>query len=381
MARMARIATDNPARALTVGAVEPYFGGSHKQFLEDLAAHSRHRFEFFTQPARKWKWRMRGSALHFLGEVERLGACDLLLVSDFLNLAEFLGLARGRWPRGAPPPIAMFMHENQLTYPVRHEDERDYHYGFINIVGCLAADEVWFNSAFHRDEFLAAAPAFLKRMPDAVPKGLSEALALRARVLHLGAAAPAQDPPPRARQAPLRIGWNHRWEFDKNPEAFFAALFALHDGGVPFEAVVLGERYRDSPAVFEEARVRLGQRIAHWGFAPSRADYARLLASCDVTVSTAAHEFFGLSTVEACLHGCAVLLPNRLSYPELVPPERHARVLYRDDADLVERLRAYAAAPESARALGAELRADFARFAWPERIAAFDDAVAALAAR
>ncbi|MEJ2436186.1 MAG: DUF3524 domain-containing protein, partial [Pseudolabrys sp.] len=33
----------------------------------------------------------------------------------------------------------------------------------------LAAQSVWFNSAFHRDEFLAAIGIFFKRMPDYQP--------------------------------------------------------------------------------------------------------------------------------------------------------------------------------------------------------------------
>ncbi|MCZ7645745.1 MAG: DUF3524 domain-containing protein [Planctomycetota bacterium] len=367
----------SPAR-LRIGAIEPYFGGSHKTFLEDLAARSALRFEFFTQPARKWKWRMRGSALRFQDDLERLGACDALLVSDFLNLAEFLGLARERWPGGRPPPLAVFMHENQLTYPVRHEDERDYHYGFINLMSCLAADEVWFNSAFHRDEFLAAAPAFLKRMPDEAPAGLEARIAAKSRVLHLGVEIA---PPPRTREGVLRVGWNHRWEFDKNPEGFFTALFELQAAGAPFEAVVLGERFRDSPEIFAQARERLGGAVAHWGFAASRKEYAALLGSCDLVVSTAHHEFFGLSVVEAGLCGCGLLAPRRLSYPELLPAGLQGEALYADGADLLARLKAYAREPARARDLGARLAAAFAPLRWSERIKAFDAALESLAGR
>ena len=114
---------------LRIGAVEPYFGGSHRRFLEDLAAHSAHEFELFTMPARFWKWRMHGAGVALLDDIERLGSCDVLLVSDFLNVAEFLGLARDVWPGGKCPPVALFMHENQLTYPAQDTNERDDHYG------------------------------------------------------------------------------------------------------------------------------------------------------------------------------------------------------------------------------------------------------------
>ena len=36
-------------------------------------------------------------------------------------------------------------------------------------------------------------------------------------------------------------------------------------------------------------------------------------------LSTARHEFFGVAVVEALLAGCLPWLPDRLSYPELLP--------------------------------------------------------------
>ncbi|MCK6471356.1 MAG: DUF3524 domain-containing protein [Planctomycetes bacterium] len=370
-------AMSNGPKSLRIAAIEPYHGGSHKAFLEALAKHSQHAFQVFAQSPRKWKWRMRGSALHFQKDLASIGACDLVLASDFLNLAEFLGLARSRWPNGAAPPVVLFMHENQLTYPVRSEDERDYHYAFTNITSCLAADAVWFNSAFHRDAFLAAVPAYLKRMPDDVPSGIEQEIAKRSRVMALGVEVPdASKAATRESNAPLRIGWNHRWEFDKNPEAFFAALYALRDENVPFEAVVLGEQFRDSPDVFKTAKGELGPRVAHWGYAPSREAYFELLAGCDVVASSAIHEFFGLSVVEAALCGCALQLPKRLSYSEIVPPALHGEVLYDNDHELAARLKAFAARPGAAHALGAKLREALAKYRWSERIAEYDAAFA-----
>jgi glycosyltransferase involved in cell wall biosynthesis len=58
--------------------------------------------------------------------------------------------------------------------------------------------------------------------------------------------------------------------------------------------------------------------------------YRHLLSSCDVVVSTALQEFFGVSVVEAIAAGCRPVLPDRLSYPWLIPDEYHADVLYRD---------------------------------------------------
>ena len=40
-------------------AVEPYFYGSHRDFLEGLSQHSAHEFEFMTNGIKNWKWQMR----------------------------------------------------------------------------------------------------------------------------------------------------------------------------------------------------------------------------------------------------------------------------------------------------------------------------------
>jgi hypothetical protein len=44
--------------------LEPFYGGSHRDFADGWIKHSRHRFDLFTLPARFWKWRMRGAALY-----------------------------------------------------------------------------------------------------------------------------------------------------------------------------------------------------------------------------------------------------------------------------------------------------------------------------
>ena len=80
--------------------------------------------------------------------------------------------------------------------------------------------------------------------------------------------------------------------------------------------------------------MRLADAIEHWGYVASRAEYLRLLAASDLVISTADHEFFGISVLEAIAAGAFPLLPNRLSYPELIPPELHSACLYNDEDDL-----------------------------------------------
>ncbi|HSR29554.1 MAG TPA: glycosyltransferase, partial [Anaerolineae bacterium] len=135
------------------------------------------------------------------------------------------------------------------------------------------------------------------------------------------------------------ILWNHRWEYDKDPETFFRAIYALADEGLSFGLILLGESFRNWPAEFLEARQRLARHIVHFGYAEDAETYARLLWQADVVVSTALHEFFGAAIIEACHCGCFPILPRRLSYPELIPAAHQDDCLYDDLDGLLDRLR------------------------------------------
>jgi len=323
------------AGGLRILALEPYFGGSHADFLEGLRARSRHRWTLLTMPARKWKWRMRGAALHLAREAVPLSAqrFDLVFANDFLSVTDWKALAPAPL---AGLPVVTYFHENQLSYPLEPGRTRDYQYGFTNLTTCLASREVWFNSAFHRDSFLEAVAGLLRKMPDFVPEGLADAVADRSRVMP-----PGMDLRPfvpgrkrTVRKPPLTILWNHRWEYDKNPEAFFEVLFFLAQEGTPFRLAVVGETFRKWPPIFEEAKRRLADRFVRFGYLPDREAYRDQVRRADIVVSTAIHEFFGLSVIEAVAAGCFPLLPARLSYPEIVPAEWHETFLYQDERDL-----------------------------------------------
>jgi glycosyltransferase involved in cell wall biosynthesis len=369
---------------MRVLALEPYYGGSHRAFLDRWIAGSRHRFTLLTLPPYKWKWRMRHGAVTLAGEAaDRLAAgnaWDLLFCSDMLNLAEFRGLA--------PPPVrdlpaVAYFHENQLTYPVQVEKERDLQFAITNLTTALAADEVWFNSAYHQDELLAAIPAFLKRMPDFQPYEALEKIRGRSRVRPPGIE-PMGTPAVR-RAGPLRILWAARWEFDKDPETFFRALERLAGDGVEFRLSVVGESFRRVPEVFAAARERFAHHIDRWGYQESRSEYLRALSEADVLVSTARHEFFGLAAVEAIAAGCYPLLPRRLSYPELLAgvPEDRQRDFFYDGS--VEELASRLAELSAAKAAGNLWDGDphlavraVAAFSWDRLGPRLDDAVAAV---
>ncbi|NQT91112.1 MAG: DUF3524 domain-containing protein [Lentisphaerae bacterium] len=323
-------------------ALEPYYGGSHRAFLDGWTERSRHEWTVFDLPATKWKWRMRHAPVTLSARVEEAAgrgqSWDLVFCSDMLDLAGFRGLATARV--GDLPCIAYF-HENQLTYPVLREKEWDYHFVFSNMTTALAADSVWFNSAFHRDSFLDALESFLRRMPDQRPLHAVDAIRAKSVVRFPGIEIPPQGK--ERRDGPLRILWAARWEHDKDPDTFFRAMELLTAEGVDFRlSVIGGGDAREVLPVFDQARKTFADRIDHWGYMKSRAEYVSVLDGTDVIVSTARHEFFGITVVEAVAAGSFPLVPERLAYPEVLgggEEGRAAPFFYSGDArDLARRL-------------------------------------------
>ncbi len=298
-------------------ALEPYYGGSHKAFVDGWSAVSRHDWTVLALAAYKWKWRMRHSAITFAEQVAQCVAegqeWDLIFCSDMLNLAEFLGIA----PQSVQTlPALVYFHENQLTYPVRFESERDYQFVMTNMTTALAAKSVWFNSIFHRDSFLEALAVFLRKMPDCQPIDAVERIREKALIYPPGVNEIVKRGDRQA--GPLRILWAARWEHDKNPEDFFEALKILKTRGINFRVSVIGQQFREVPEVFGWAKRYFVKHIDRWGYQESRSEYEKALKEADVFVSTANHEFFGISAVEACLAGAYPVLPKRLAYPEIL---------------------------------------------------------------
>jgi glycosyltransferase involved in cell wall biosynthesis len=370
-------------KPLRVLALEPYYGGSHQAFLDTWIRHSRHHWTVESLKPRHWKWRMRGSAIWFAEELADApaGRFDVIFTCDMTAVADLRALL----PKSLRHlPLVCYFHENQLTYPLAPDDRQDFQFGLTNITSVFAADRVWFNSAAHRAAFLEAARQLLRLMPDYVPAGVVPKLEAASTVMY-----PAVEVPrvtePRDRSArpagPLRILWSHRWEYDKNPEAFFNTVLRLRECGEPFELVLVGERFRSIPAAFSDGFARLRDRIVHAGFLESLDAYWNMIASCDVVVSTAIQENFGLAVVEAILAGCRPLLPERLSYPELIPPALQSECLYKDEADLFVRLQSHCGSATDAERRRARIddnelvRCVGERFAAPGQATRLDDAL------
>jgi glycosyltransferase involved in cell wall biosynthesis len=325
-----------------------------------------------------WKWRMQGGPLELAAQARLLlregDRPDAILTTSMVNLPAFLALMRREI---GTIPAALYMHENQLTYPPPPGSRRDLTYGMIQHLSTLAADRVYFNSAYHRDAWFDELPRLLKHFPDYTHLETVESARAKSSVLPVGCELGRFDA--YAVDADLEITsaggvwaplilWNQRWEYDKDPATMLRALHALAVEGQSFRVALAGESFRVQPAEFEEARERLGGRLVHYGYAEAEAEYAHLLWEADIVLSTAIHEFFGVSVVEAIYCGCLPVLPARLSYPELLPPDAHARCLYAGDDDLAAKLRAALADPVAP----SSLRAHVARFDWSHMAPRYD---------
>lgn len=355
--------------------LQPFFGGSHRDFAEGLVAHSRHHIDLVTLPARFWKWRMRGAAITFARKIGSLKGYDGLVLTDLMSLADFKALM----PPPFPPSLVYF-HENQLTYPLAPGERMDYQFGFTGLTTALTANRILFNSHFHRDAFFKQLPAFLRMMPEYVPGWAVDAIYKKSTVCYPGCHFPIAMTLPRQETKHPLIVWNHRWEFDKNPDVFFSVCEALMAKGVEFQLAILGENFQAVPKVFIRAREKFGDRIRRYGYEEKREDYENWLQKGDVVVSTADQENFGISIVEAIRWGCFPLLPRRLVYPEIIPEAFHGDCLYDSYEELEHKLGLLLT--EGCRDLGnkrAKLSEAMAGYAWEGTIEAYDDELEKLA--
>ena len=318
--------------------LEPYFTGSHKNWAEGYQKHSKHEIKILSMKGQFWKWRMHGGAVTLAREFERQNLRpDLILASDMLDLSTFISLTKTK------AKSVMYFHENQLSYPWSPKDrdkkmKRDHHYSFINYVSALSADHVLFNSRFHMEIFFKKLHSFLNQYPDHNEIDTIEIIEKKSEVLSLGIELKKFDSYKCTKHNKPLILWNHRWEYDKYPELFFKSLKHLKNHGYNFDLVVLGESFSNTPEIFKNAKDLFIENILHWGYAKNFDSYAKWLWKANILPVTSNQDFFGVSVMEAIYCETHPLLPNRLSFPELIPKKFHNRYFYQNDNDLYEKL-------------------------------------------
>ncbi|MBT3251426.1 MAG: DUF3524 domain-containing protein [Candidatus Marinimicrobia bacterium] len=328
---------------LNILIVEPFFAGSHAIWAQGYVENSIHNVSILSLPGRHWKWRMHGGAITLAEKFNELSQLpDVIIASDMLDVSLFISLVRHKI---GDIPVITYFHENQLTYPWSSADSdvgngRDAHYGFINYTSAMISDGILFNSHFHLNSFTSTLETFLHSFPDYQNYSEVSHIRNKSKVIYPGidtelfdlfqlTAKPSD---------PLLIIWNHRWEYDKNPEEFFKALKIIKKNSIPFKLAVLGEKYHNSPKIFGDIQSEFCEHIVHFGFADNIEDYAKILQSGSILPVTSNQDFFGISIIEAIYCGLQPLLPVRLSYPELIPKEYHDKLFYSDFDDLVRKL-------------------------------------------
>ena len=323
--------------------VEPFFGGSHKKWAEGFQKYSVHDVKILSIPGRHWKWRMYGGAVEL---AKQFLATDfhpeLLIASDMLDLATFVALCRKRLSNTL---ISLYFHENQITYPWSPDDEdiklkRNNQYGFINYTSALAADAIFYNSKYHLTSFTESLESFLKQFPDYLNLENIQSIVDKSNVLHLGMdLTKFNDFNTENTEIQPVILWNHRWEYDKNPELFFKTLLRLKEEKISFKLIVLGESYSKTPSIFKEIESLFKNQIIHFSYADSFDEYANLLWKANILPVTSNQDFFGGSIIEAIYCNCFPILPNRLAYPEHIPKALHDDHFYENEEAFYIKLR------------------------------------------
>lgn len=308
-----------------------YDAVSHRYWHNILGEHLRGiDWTVVALPDRHFYWRARGNGLTyaFSHAQDLTGPFDLIVATSMVDICNL----RGFLPHLASIPTIVYFHENQFSYPVKPGGavprSNIVNAQLTSIYSALCADKIVFNSRYNKDTFYSGARALLKKMPDGINRNLLNKPEEISLVLPVPV---SNDPQPGINQlveaetnsrdkGPVQIVWNHRWEYDKQPEVFFDAMAKLQDAGYDFRLHVMGQSFREIPECFAKAKTTLQNKISTWGHQPS-AEYNQLLRQADIVVSTALHDFQGLSLLEAIHRGCVPVAPNRVAYPEYIPAE------------------------------------------------------------
>ena len=170
--------------------VESFFSGSHASWIKQYKRYSSHNIQVLSMKGQFWKWRMYGGAVTLAQEFMDLDFNpDIILATDMLDLTTFISLIRKRLKPSVP--VAVYFHENQLTYTWKDDSrdkelKRDINYGFMNYTTALASDHVFFNSHYNMNSFYKTLEKLLKKMPDYRHVGVINSLYNKSQVLPIG---------------------------------------------------------------------------------------------------------------------------------------------------------------------------------------------------
>lgn len=299
-----------------------YDAASHQRWRQTITTEfSDFQWQVLTLPPRHFSWRIRGNSLTWsLTQHSLLSApYDLVIATSMTDLATLRGLV----PQLCEVPTLLYFHENQFSYPQNKSRHGAVEAQMVSIYSALAADGLAFNSNYNLDTFMQGVSRLLSKLPDHVPEGIVEQLKVKSCVLPVPilAQAPVASRPNRPDK--LSVVWNHRWEYDKGPDRLLRLISALAKAEYGhYELHIIGQQFRSLPDEFKQIKMLVAHSPAlsleSWGFIESEARYREVLSACDVVLSSALHDFQGLSVLEAVGAGCCPVVPDRLAYQELL---------------------------------------------------------------
>lgn len=328
---------------MKLAIVEPYYGGSHKYWADNLMSNLSDCLDvdLFTMPARHWKWRMQGSAFNLAQQVLESGCIyDVFLVSSMIDLAMFKSLIAENHHLSSAE-FVLYNHENQLCYPVSQLDKQaqlDLSYGYLNIKSCICADRVVFNSLYHLKVFLEATKILIDKMPDFRPYDYIENLKKKSSVLPIGIFSINKQDELLFKniQEPI-ILWNHRWDHDKNPELFYKLLHEIKRNDLNFK-LVLTQQLKADYSSYNKICAEFNDDILYNGYKDQYKEYCQLVASCDILPVPRGHDFFGISVLEAVSAGLSPILPDNSVYEEHFDSELYSEIYYSTDSEFMEKV-------------------------------------------
>ena len=302
-----------------------YDANSHRYWWQQLENYfSEHDWIVLTLPARYFSWRIRGNSLTWaMGEQAKQLHADyqLIIATSMVDLSAL----RGMCPALAQIPTLLYFHENQFAYPLSAQiknAQRAVEPMMVQLYAALSADRLCFNSEYNRQSFIGGVKALLKKLPDHVPGDIVQRLTDKSQILPVPIIVPVASAPVASLESAMLPGgvqadskppiserchilWNHRWEYDKGPERLLAFIEGLAPS-LSLSFHVVGQSFRTQPKVFEQIRQLLETRawLGLWSYIESRDSYQQLLEQCHVVLSTALHDFQGLSILEGVFAGC-----------------------------------------------------------------------------
>lgn len=331
-------------RSVKVLLLEPYYGGSHKYWADNLVKFSSHKVELLTLPPRFWKWRMRASSITLFEYAKPLlNQVDLIICSSLMNVSLFRSLVS--LETSLDIPIIYYLHENQLTYPISSADPRpndNLNYGFDNYTSCLSANKILFNSKYHYKEFFDALKVFLKRLPDFRNLNTIDLIKAKSMILGVGIDLTkintilAEQHIPKSNHYPILL-WNHRWESDKNPKLFLQLCNYLSKQNCNFGLIITGKTNPKYPKIFDDLLKIHNSRIVFQGYPKSYNDYINIVSKADIIPITSNQDFYGISFLEAMFCGLIPLIPTNRVYQQHFIDNLNSNCLYTNEAELFEK--------------------------------------------